>query len=62
MQSRHTLQSGHGSGSGPSEKMDPRPVENTNLMPKFTILLNISFMINSRVLISNLRIAFSNSS
>ena len=41
MRSRHTFQSGPESGLGPSEKMDPGPLENTNLIPIFTILLNI---------------------
>ena len=48
-------------GLGPSEKVDAGLLEKTDSMPRFTIMVKNSFLINSR-LISNMTIVFSNSS
>ena len=55
---RHTLQSGLGPGPVPSEKVDPGPLEKMDLMPKFTTFVKETVLLNTRVLMSNMTIAF----
>ena len=58
---RHTLSSGCRPRPSPSEKVDPRPLEKPDSLPKFTELKN-SIFTNLRVLILNVTIVFENSS
>ena len=48
-------------GNGPSEKPDPGPLEKAHPMPKITVWVKDSFLRYSKVLISDMTIAFSNS-
>ena len=53
----YTLQSGHGLGPESSDKADPRHLEKVDPIPKLTVWVKGAFMINSKVLISNMTIA-----
>ena len=55
---RHTLHSGLGPGPIPSGKVDPGPLEKMDFMSKFTTFVKETVLLNTRVLMSNITIAF----
>ena len=51
-----------GPGPGPSEQVDPRLLEKTDLLLNLTVMVKSLFLTKCRMLISNISRVFSNSS